>query len=244
MPEHFIPGKDASLESSIARMQSRLAEIGFHVEERSWLNPVAGLWSVHVADRDCPMLFNNGKGGSRLAALASALGEFFERASTHYFWSHYYFGAALAAHRFVHHPEERWFEPGDDGQWPPELLTPELRGFYDPDGSITAETLVDRNSGNRERGICALPFTRLADGEAVWFPVNIVGNLYVSNGMSAGNTLEEARAQALSEIVERHVKFRVLREGLCLPDIPEPVLARHPRLAEGAADPRRAGRSG
>ena len=152
MPEHFIPGKDASLEASIARMQSKLAEIGFQVEERSWLHPVDGLWSVHIADRDCPLLFTNGKGASQLAAQASALGEFFERLSTNYFWSHYYFGAALAAHRFVHHPEERWFEPGDDGQWPPELLTPELRGFYDPDGSITAETLVDRNSGNRERG--------------------------------------------------------------------------------------------
>ena len=241
MPEHFIPGKDASLESSIARMQSRLAEIGFHVEERSWLNPVPGLWSVHVADRDCPLLFTNGKGGSRLAALASALGEFFERASTHYFWSHYYFGEALAAERCVHHPDERWFAPGDDGRWPAELLTPALRDFYDPEGSIPAETLVDRNSGNRERGICALPFARLEDGEPVWFPVNIVGNLYVSNGMSAGNTLEEARAQALSEIVERHVKFRVLREGLCLPEIPDEFLARHPRLAEDVGELRRAG---
>ena len=82
MAEHFIPGKDASLEASIARMQSCLEAAGFHVEERSWLNPVAGLWSVHVAERDCPLLFSNGKGGSRLAALASALGEFIERAAS------------------------------------------------------------------------------------------------------------------------------------------------------------------
>jgi ribosomal protein S12 methylthiotransferase accessory factor len=79
--ESFIPGKDASLESSIATMQGKLEGLGFHVEERSWLNPVDGVWSVHVSDRDCPLLFTNGKGGSRLAALASALGEFFERLS-------------------------------------------------------------------------------------------------------------------------------------------------------------------
>ncbi len=232
MAEHFIPGKDASLEASIARMQSCLEAAGFQVEERSWLNPVAGLWSVHVAERDCPLLFSNGKGGSRLAALASALGEFIERAATHYFWSHYYFGEALSSEAFVHHPDERWF-PLDEGErWPAELLTAELRELYNPDDAIPADMLVDRNSGRRDRGICALPFVRQRDGETVWFPVNIIGNLYVSNGMSAGNSPEEARAQSLSEIVERHVKFQVLREGLCLPDIPASVLGRMPQLAK------------
>ncbi|MBS0310977.1 MAG: 30s ribosomal protein S12 methylthiotransferase accessory protein YcaO, partial [Proteobacteria bacterium] len=60
--EHFIPGKDASLEASIATLQSKLEAIGFHIEERSWLNPVEGVWSVHIRDRDCPLLFTNGKG--------------------------------------------------------------------------------------------------------------------------------------------------------------------------------------
>ena len=90
--EHFIAGKDASLESTIDRMQGRLAENGFHVVERSWLNPVDGIWSVHVSDRDCPLLFTNGKGGSKLAAHASALGEFFERLACNYFWTHYFLG--------------------------------------------------------------------------------------------------------------------------------------------------------
>ena len=87
MPEHFIAGKDASLEASIGRMQAKLAQIGFHVEERSWLNPVEDIWSVHVSECDCPLLFTNGKGASKLAALASALGEFFERLSCNYFWT-------------------------------------------------------------------------------------------------------------------------------------------------------------
>ena len=30
-PEHFIPGKDASLEASIATLQSKLEAIGFHI---------------------------------------------------------------------------------------------------------------------------------------------------------------------------------------------------------------------
>jgi ribosomal protein S12 methylthiotransferase accessory factor len=239
--ESFIPGKDASLESSIATMQGKLEGLGFHVEERSWLNPVDGVWSVHVSDRDCPLLFTNGKGGSRLAALASALGEFFERLSCNYFWTHYWLGDQFAGRSFAHYPREKWLQPGADGEWPEQLLTPELRALYNPDGSIDADALVDLNSGATERGICALPYQRLRDGTAVWFPVNIIGNLYVSNGMSAGNTEMEARTQALSEILERHVKFRIIGEGLCLPEVPEHVIARYPNIAAGIRGLRDAG---
>jgi len=239
--EHYIAGKDASLESSIATMQGKLAALGFHVEERSWLNPVDGIWSVHVRDRECPLLFTNGKGASRLAALASALGEFFERLACNYFWTHYYLGDQFARRDFAHYPREQWFQPGANGEWPEQLLTPELHRLYNPDGSIDANALVDLNSGDAERGICALPYVRQRDGASVWFPVNIIGNLYVSNGMSAGNTQDEARTQALSEIFERHVKFRIIGEGLCLPDVPEEVIARYPRIEAGIRALRSAG---
>ena len=107
-PENFIAGKDASLESSISAMTEKLETLGFHVEERSWLNPVEGIWSVHISERDCPLMFTNGKGATKLAALASALGEFFERLSCNYFWTHYYLGEAIAARAFTHYPREQW----------------------------------------------------------------------------------------------------------------------------------------
>jgi len=237
----FIPGKDAALESTIQTLQARLQALGFHIEERSWLNPVDGIWSVHIRDRDCPLLFTNGKGATRLACLASALGEFFERLSNHYFWTHYYLGPEIANSAFVHHPSERWFDVPEDGSWPVGLLTPDLQQLYNPQGNIEARSLVEFNSGHEERGICALPYVRQRDGASVNFPVNIIGNLYVSNGMSAGNTPHEARAQALSEIFERHVKARIISQGLCLPDVPEVVIERYPRIAKGIAALRDAG---
>ncbi len=238
--EHFIPGKDASLEASIATLQSKLEAIGFHIEERSWLNPVEGVWSVHIRDRDCPLLFTNGKGATELAARASALGEYFERLSTNYFWTHFYLGETIANRNYVHHPDERWFVPKSEA-WPEGLLTPELQAFYNPDGRVRADQLIDLNSGNAERGVCAIPYQRLSDGQSVYFPVNLIGNLYVSNGMSAGNTLKEARTQALAEIFERHIKFRIIEEGLCLPDVPETVIGRYPRIAAGIRALREAG---
>jgi ribosomal protein S12 methylthiotransferase accessory factor len=239
--ESFIPGKDASLESTIHTMQNKLAARGFNLDESSWLNPVESIWSVHVRDHECPMLFANGKGATKLAARASALGEFFERLNTHYFWTHFYLGETRANRPFVHYPQERWFAPTPDGKWPVEMLNAELHTFYNPEGEIQDSVLVDLNSGNVPRGICALPYTRLRDGAQTWIPVNIIGNLYVSNGMAAGNTMMEARSQALSEIFERHIKNRIIGEGLCLPEVPDTIIARYPGIAAGIKGLRDAG---
>jgi len=239
--QSYIPGKDAPLEATIQTLQSRLQALGFHIEEKSWLNPVEGIWSVHIRDRDCPVLFTNGKGATRLACLASALGEFFERLSTNYFWTHYYLGPDIADHDFVHYPQERWFDLPDDGAWPAGLLNTELHAFYNPEGNIDARNLVEFNSGNEDRGICTIPYVRQRDGSTAYIPVNIIGNLYVSNGMSAGNTAAEARTQALSEVFERYIKGKIISEGICLPDVPESVINRYPRIAAGIAALRAAG---
>ncbi|OGV76627.1 MAG: ribosomal protein S12 methylthiotransferase [Methylotenera sp. RIFCSPLOWO2_02_FULL_45_14] len=240
MTETFIPSKDASLESSIATLQGKLLALGIHVEEKSWLNEIENIWSVHVIDKDCPRLFTNGKGASQLAARASALGEYFERLSTNYFWTHFYLGETIANQDFVHYPNEQWFKVEGD-QWPKGLLTPELQKFYNPEDGAIASQLIDLNSGNAERGICAIPYTRLRDDKTVLFPVNLIGNLYVSNGMSAGNTMMEARTQALAEIFERDIKYKIIREGICLPDVPEDVISRYPRIAAGIKGLRAAG---
>lgn len=226
MPETLIPGKDAPLEQSIARIQTLLADLGFTVEAASWLNPVPNAWSVHLKDTECPVLFSNGKGRSKEAALASALGEFVERLATGYFFADYYLGHD---NDFVHHPAERWFQP-EAGLWPNELLANEqLRDFYDPDGELDPAKLFDIGS-DPERGVCALPYTRQSDGETLWFPVNLIGNIFMSNGMSAGNTLPEAQVQGLSEVFERYVKFRIIAENIALPDIPDAVIARFPKI--------------
>lgn len=232
MTQTFIPGKDAALEDSIARFQQKLQDLGFNIEEASWLNPVPHVWSVHIRDRDCPLCFTNGKGASKKAALASALGEYFERLSTNYFFADFWLGKSIANGDFVHYPNEKWFPLTEDDSLPEGILDARLRKFYDPEESLGASELIDLQSGNDERGICGLPFTRQSDQQTVYIPMNIIGNLYVSNGMSAGNTANEARVQGLSEVFERHIKNRIIAESISLPEIPAEVMQRYPGVIE------------
>lgn len=235
MTQTYIPGKDAALEDSIARFQQKLQDLGFNIEEASWLNPVPHVWSVHIRDRDCPLCFTNGKGASKKAALASALGEYFERLSTNYFFADFWLGNSIANGDFVHYPNEKWFPLPEDDSLPAGILDQRLKAFYDPEQEVSASDLIDLQSGNGERGICALPFTRQSDQQTVYIPMNIIGNLYVSNGMSAGNTPNEARVQGLSEVFERYIKNRIIAESISLPAIPQAVLDRYPGVVEAIA---------
>ena len=226
----FIPGKDAALEESIEKFQQKLTTLGFHIEEASWLNPVPNVWSVHIRDKDCPQCFSNGKGASKKAALASALGEYFERLSTNYFWTDFYLGQDIANGDFVHYPNEKWFPIEDEALLPQGILDDRLFEHFDPNQELTPELLVDLQSGNYERGIVALPYVRQSDQQTVYIPQSIISNLYVSNGMSAGNSQFEARVQGLSEVFERYVKNKIIAEAISLPLIPQEVMARYPSI--------------
>ena len=126
-----------------------------------------------------------------------------------------------------------WFKPGKKDALPKDLLDAYTLEIYNPDGELRASHLYDTNSGNTERGICALPYVRQSDGETVYFPTNLIDNLYLSNGMSAGNTLAEAQVQCLSEIFERAVKREILEGEIALPDVPPEVLAKYPDIVAG-----------
>ena len=228
----YIKGKDAALEESIASMQEKLVELNFDIEEASWLNPVPNVFSVHIRDRDCGLMFTNGKGTTKKSCLASALGEYFERLSCNYFFADFYLGQEFSQGEFVHYPDERWFIAESDDAVPDGLLDEKLWNYYDPDKELTASRIFDTNSGTGARGICACPYHRLRDGEDIWFPINIIGNSYVSNGMSAGNTKNEARVQSLSEVFERYIKNKIIAEGICLPEVPDAVLQRFPQVVE------------
>ncbi|WP_299592902.1 OsmC domain/YcaO domain-containing protein [uncultured Microbulbifer sp.] len=229
----MIEGKDLPLEQTIANMTKILADLGMKIEISSWRNIVPHVWSLHIRDAASPMCFTNGKGATKESALCSALGEFIERLNCNFFYNDQYFGEEIANADFVHYPNEKWFELQDDDALPEGILDAYTLEIFNPEGELGGSNLIDTNSGRADRGICSLPFVRKSDGAVVYFPSNLIENLYLSNGMSAGNTLPEAQVQCLSEIFERAVKKQILEQELALPDVPRAVLEKYPDIIEG-----------
>ncbi|CAM3692319.1 OsmC domain/YcaO domain-containing protein [Polynucleobacter brandtiae] len=229
----YISGKDLPLEETIAQMSSVLANLGIKIEIASWRNIIPHVWSLHIRDAHSPMCFTNGKGSTKESALASALGEYIERLSNNHFYAGAFWGEDIASRAFVHYPNERWFKPGANDALPVDILDEYCLNIFNSDGDLRSSHLIDTNSGNVQRGICSLPYIRQSDGETVYFPSNLIENLYVSNGMSAGNTLAEAQVQCLSEIFERAVKREILENEIALPEVPPEVLAKYPDILAG-----------
>jgi len=227
----FIPGKQAALEDSIAKMETLLGQLGFEINAQNVLNPVENIYSQHIYDTRCRGLFTNGKGACDKACYASALGEFLERLSTNYFFSDFYLTPKHEQHSedWLYYPNEKSIPAGKLDQ----LLTPELWQFYEQaleeyeDGFEFADFLSLNDHFDR---VTALEMHSVKTGDRAFFPMNLLSNLYASNGLSAGNTALEAKIQGLSEIFERWVKNKIFQENLCLPNVPQTLLEQFPSI--------------
>ena len=231
----FIEGKDLPLEQTIKNMTDILAQLGMKIEVSSWRNIVPNVWSLHIRDAASYMCFTNGKGATKDSALCSALGEFIERLNCNFFYNDQYFGPEIANSEFVHYPNEKWFALEEDDSIPEGLLDDYCLAIYNPDDELCGSHLIDTNSGMVERGIVAMPYERQSDGQTVYFPSNLIENLFLSNGMSAGNNHFEAKVQCLSEIFERAVKRQIIEQEIVLPEVPKDIIAKYPSIEAGIA---------
>lgn len=232
MTKTYIPGKDEALENTLEKIGGAIRALGYNIIEARWLNPAPYIWSVHIRDEDCPQVFSNGKGASRNAALASAYGELIERLSTRYLFADFMLDPVMEEYGYVHQPDEKWFEL-DEEQWPEGLLDDCWKELYVNHQDLVPAQLADMNGGGTGKGLCALPYVRQSDGETVYVPMSMIANLFVSNGMSAGNNREEAIVQSLSELFERAIKTRIIADAIALPEVPAEVLSRFPHIVEG-----------
>ncbi len=217
--KHYLVGKARSLEDALSVMKSRLKEMGFTLTQHHWLNPVPGVWSVHVKAEQCPALFANGKGVSREAALASAYGEFLERLLTGYFYGDYALPCNALDYTFV--PDE--VVKNAQTAW--RDLPGVLRSFWSADEQLDpVEKLPSLSCCGT--GVRCVPLKPLHGAtESIEVPWNVLMNFYGSNGLCAGNTEREAQVQGLSEIFERWVRQEIIRRNVCLPEVPEEAWA-------------------
>ncbi|GAX88154.1 ribosomal protein S12 methylthiotransferase accessory factor [Lebetimonas natsushimae] len=162
--------------------------------------------------KDIPFI-SFGKGGTPDLALLSAQGEMAERILTRNFFEEYYVNNL--------YPDVK------EG----EFLNKELKHFYKID-SLQKEELIDFNSDSFE--ILSIPFLNRDTKEKVYFPINLIQNLYASNGMAAHFDIIEAYKNAKAEIIERFVKFEVIKYALPLPKIDHPLNSKNIQIYDSS----------
>lgn len=163
-------------------------------------NEINNIFTCKLKLKDMPFV-SFGKGKTTNEALLSAQGEMAERILTRNFFEEYYINGL--------YPDAK------EG----EFLNKELKTFYKID-SLQKEELIDFNSDSYE--ILSIQFLSRDTKEKVYFPINLLQNLYASNGMAAHFDIIEAYKNAKAEIIERFVKFEVIKYALPLPKIKHP----------------------
>jgi ribosomal protein S12 methylthiotransferase accessory factor len=221
--------KNSPVEQSINKMKEVLKDVGCEASFSQEKHPLENCYSVNLASNEAPNhIYSNGKGVISDASIASAYGEYIERLQTNNFFIDFH----LPNRKYF--PDELAFEFGGD------YLNPELKEIYDADGELEDKDLVDFNSDYMDK-IVALPFIRESDKVKTYIPINILSNLFVSNGLATGNTANEAKVQALSEIFERYAKIAIIKEGYALPKFPDELIKSFPKVYKDVQDLRKLG---
>lgn len=79
-------------------------------------------------------------------------------------------------------------------------------------------------------GVFTIPFYHVQTGEYEQLPIDLIKSLNLSNGMAAGNTLEEALVQGYSEVFERYAQCKIVLDDLTPPEITRRELQKYPDI--------------
>jgi ribosomal protein S12 methylthiotransferase accessory factor len=93
------------------------------------------------------------------------------------------------------------------------------------DGRAYLELFCYERDGGRY--LTTLPFADPVSGRIYDVPAFLVRRLTGSNGMSAGNTLDEAMVQGLSELFEREVQIMMIEGRITPPLIPDDAIRQY-----------------
>lgn len=245
--------KDEMPLHTIARIRNILHDLGLLTVEH-WNNSLEGICSLRVDIADTGV-GQNGKGVTPEYALASAYGEFMERLQSRLMYDETALDPeVLKAGGFYFAPDEKYPSIGDIlsdthplfdlllAESPPQQNGAGLAGLegkmrqWFGDGVLPGkrEELARKWTAATPEGcpgdFAALPYYSVREGRLCYIPHQMLKMVYGSNGTCAGNTPEEALVQGLSELMERHVHLKIMKEKITPPAVPEEYLKSYPSL--------------
>lgn len=224
--------KDELPLKTITKIRNILANLNILTVETGWKNSADGFYSVTVTIRNTK-LATNGKGTTYEYALASAYAELMERLQNQAFFRLNYDlkEEALRYQGFYYAPDEQRISMDDFLTSSEEWSNIQINKM--PMDIDVQEVLKKWQQVSYEKvpsDFIVLPYLNISSKRISHIPIKMVSKMYMSNGMCAGNTPEEALVQGLSEVLERYVNMRILVDKITPPNIPIEYLKRYPSI--------------
>ena len=216
--------KDDTPLNTIQRARGLLTKYGLLTTETNWTDSGGQFYSCQVELGESSYMVS-GKGLTKELALASAYGELMER------YQNFLCGARVEFSDRTQREFGFKFAPDEvqvtNRKAPPlpdcfEATTTAL--CFSEDGDSIAEHWRRFKRSVPDGLQILLPFYNLADGQCTELPISFLSGYYNSNGMSAGNSPYETLAQAMAEVMERHVIRTLYLQRLTPPTIPHDLL--------------------
>ena len=227
MAQGYSKHKDRDPRQTVETVRGILEDIGLETNLR---------WTSHQFDGTCSnrvtvegtTIASNGKGTTEEYAMASGYAELMERIQNKLTGQRIHVSDTYTAHGFYDFPDERVVAAADIVSRHDPVIDGWLGGWGMHTETERTQALESFSKAYypRDDGMLAeVPYVDVFDGELRWLSLSLYRGVYASNGMAAGNTLEECLVQGLSEVYERHVIRKVLRGEVTPPRIPHEELA-------------------
>ena len=210
--------KDCTVNETIKRIQIILKTLKLNYKEEIYEQSIKSEfmpYSTHIWMFGNKELGTNGKGTTLKNAQASGYAEFIERLENQAFFK-------LTNKNFYYSPDEKICSVNNLSDLKKYFISEKFlcdcnkMHKYIFDNNIT--NLLDFN-----KETILVPFYDVFKNNVINLPIFIIQYLQCTNGMSAGNTPEEALVQGLSEICERYSMKQVIEKEIIMPDIPKEV---------------------
>ena len=205
----FYNHKDCSPEQTIKKIRSILYDIDIVLNEVCWNSVAKCCHSVRLIDSniqaDNDTIGTNGKGVTKLFALASAYAEFMERLQNE----------AIYMRRYGLMSEDEFYFPDETKRKGQNILEREVHIFKNI-AEEEKQFLLDYFGDEFN----CVPYYHVNSNRIEYLPNKVLGMLSGSNGMCAGNTPEEAILQGLCEICERYSLRQIYFASDDYPTIP------------------------
>lgn len=227
--------KEITPEETVKKLKKILKEMKIEVEEKWSKRSSVDTYSVRICIKGTD-IGQNGKGMTKEFAMASGYAEFFERLQNGML--RFRIEKPTKELPFSNSPDEKHLKIEQLMQNNNSLLENIIKtnGYENKTKEEKTEYIKEifneKTNLVEKEEYTSVPYYSIKNKEIQYIPDKIFSYLYNSNGMCAGNSIEEALIEGLSEILERYVNLQILKRKLTLPEIPEKYIEKFPKVKE------------